>query len=217
MNQPLPQKKHGKPNKITSIISQLRLPLAVKIIYIISALCIPLSIIFMLSQSFSDFFNRNISTILRGTLAYATSWIPFSLAEFLLLMIPVLVFVITKLVLKKFGESTSELVSAMISVLSILAFIFSAFTIGFSPAYRGTTLDKKLGIKAEEVSAEQLYDTALVLIEKINDSVDEIYYGENGFSVMPYGYEEMNVKLLDAFDSVRLLYVQQRTHPYNGR
>ena len=202
MNQPLPQKKHGKPNKITSIISQLRLPLAVKIIYIISALCIPLSIIFMLSQSFSDFFNRNISTILRGTLAYATSWIPFSLAEFLLLMIPVLVFVITKLVLKKFGESTSELVSAMISVLSILAFIFSAFTIGFSPAYRGTTLDKKLGIKAEEVSAEQLYDTALVLIEKINDSVDEIYYGENGFSVMPYGYEEMNVKLLDAFDSI---------------
>ena len=202
MNRAIPQKVSDKLNKIKAVLSQLRLPTAVKILYIIAALCVPLSITFLLSPAFSDFFNRNISTILRGTLAYATSWIPFSLAEFLLLLIPVLVFVITKLVITKFGETTSEFVSAIISVLSILAFIFSAFTIGFSPAYRGTTLDKKLGMEAKEVSAEQLYDTAIVLIDRINDTVDEIYYGADGFSVMPYGYEQMNVKLLDAFEDL---------------
>ena len=202
MNQPVSPKHSDKLNKIKSVLSQIRLPLAVKIIYIIAAICVVWSIAFLLSRDFSDFFNRHISTILRGTLAYATSWIPFSLAEFLLLLSPVLVFVITKLVMSKFGESTSELISAVISVLSILALVFSAFTIGFAPAYRGTTLDKKLGLEAKEVNAEQLYDTALVLIDNINDMVDEIYYTEDGFSVMPYGHTEMNIKLLDAFDDI---------------
>ena len=202
MNESLPPKKIGKLNKIMGILAEIRLPKAVKIIYIIAAVCLPLNIIFLLSESFSDFFNRYVSSVLRGFFAYLTSWIPFSLAEFLIILIPVIVFILTTVIIKKYGETTAEILSALICVFSILASIFSIFSFGFSPAYRGTTLDKKLGMTATEVSAQQLYDTALVLIDNINETVDEVYYGEDGFSVMPYGYTDMNIKLLDAFDDV---------------
>lgn len=200
MNESLPPPKNSKLNKIKGILAEIRLPRAVKIIYIIAAACLPLNIIFLLSESFSDFFNRYISSVVRGFFAYLTSWIPFSLAEFLIILIPVIVFALTCVIIKKYGETTAEILSALLCVFSILASIFSTFTLGFSSAYRGTTLDKKLGMAAGEVSAQQLYDTALVLIDNLNETVDEVYYGEDGFSVMPYGYTDMNIKLLDAFD-----------------
>ena len=182
MNESLPPQKISKLNKIKGILAEIRLPRAVKIIYIIAAACLPLNIIFLLSESFSDFFNRYISSVVRGFFAYLTSWIPFSLAEFLIILIPVIVFALTCVIIKKYGETTAEILSALLCVFSILASIFSTFTLGFSSAYRGTTLDKKLGITAEEVSAQQLYDTALVLIDNLNETVDEVYYGADGYT-----------------------------------
>ncbi len=199
MNGTLPNNKR---NKFKDTISEIRLPLAIKIIYIAAALCVPIYVTFLISEGFSDFFNRYISSLMRGALAYLTSWIPFSLAEFLIILIPVIAFLMCDLIVKKFGDSLAELLSSIICVFSVLAIVFTTFTIGFAPAYRGSTLDKRLGIATGEVSAEQLYDTTIELIENINELVDDVTYDADGFSVMPYGYTEMNIKLLDAFEAV---------------
>jgi hypothetical protein len=77
------------------------------------------------------------------------------------------------------------------------------FVFGFAPAYRGSTLDKKLEIDRRDVSAEELYETALILSEKINEEYAAVSYNtESGFSVMPYGYGEMNDKLMEAYSDV---------------
>ena len=125
---------------------RLRLPLAVKVIYLIAAACIPLYAAFLCSTEFSDFFNRYISSIFRAVTAMLTEWIPFSLAEFFILLVPVWIFLLTRVILNRYGDSLEELLSAAVCILSALAVIFSTFTIGFAPAYRGTTLDKKLGL-----------------------------------------------------------------------
>ena len=181
---------------------KLRLPTAVKVIYIISAACALLYVLFLCSSGFSDFFNRYISSIFRAVLAKLTGWIPFSLAEFLLLLIPVWVFLLTRIILKKFGDSLSELLSAVVCVLCVVAIIFSTFTLGFAPAYRGSTLDEKLGLKQEEVSSEDLFRTAMILANHIEEESRNVYFGGDGFSVMPYGYSEMNDKLIAAYNKV---------------
>ncbi len=178
---------------------RLRLPLAVKIIYIVALACVPIYLAFLLSEPFADFFNRYISSFVRSLLANLTGFIPFSFAEFALLMIPVWIFLLTRAVSKRFGESMSEMLSACVCVCSALAVVFSMFTLGFAPAYRGSTLDKKLGMERAEVSAEQLYHTALKLSTLVNEESNGILYGDNGFSVMPYDISEMSDKLNEAY------------------
>ncbi len=177
----------------------LRLPLGVKIIYIFAAVCLPLYAAFLLSEGFSDFFNRYISSFFRAVLAKLTGWIPFSLAEFALLLIPVWVFLATRLILRRYGDTLKELISSLICVFSALAVVFATFTVGFAPAYRGTTLDEKLGLERAEVSAEELYDTAIILADILKEESQNVIYARDGFSVMPYSLEEMNEKLIDAY------------------
>ena len=83
--------------------NKTRLPRWVIVIYAITAFCALLYLIFMLSEPFSDFFNRYVSSVFRAILAHLTSWIPFSLAEFMLILIPVWVFLISRAVIKKYG------------------------------------------------------------------------------------------------------------------
>ena len=180
----------------------LRLPLAVKIIYIVAGACIPLYVAFLCSTGFADFFNRYISSVFRAFTAKLTGLIPFSLAEFILLLLPVWAFILTRTVLHKYGDSFKELLSAVVCIFSVVAIVFTTFTIGFAPAYRGKTLDKKLGLEQTEVSAEELYDTAMILASNLRRESKNVYYGNDGFSIMPYGYSEMNDKLVEAYDKV---------------
>lgn len=196
---PFPIRKKTKSQTDTK--DKIRLPLAVKIIYIIAAACVPIYLAFLLSKSFSDFFNRYVSSVFRALLAHLTGWIPFSLAEFALILIPIWVFLITRLIVKHYGNTTKEFISGILCVCSILGVVFSSFTLGFASAYRGTTLDQKLGLERCDVSAEELYDTAVILAELVKEESANIAYGEDGFSIMPYNYSEMNDKLIEAYDS----------------
>lgn len=186
----------------TSGGDKLRLPKIVKIAYIIAAACLPLYLAFLLSESFSDFFNRHISSALRAALAHLTSWIPFSFAEFLLILLPIWVILLTMIITKKYGDSLKDMLSSILCICSLLAVIFSCFTVGFAPAYRGATLDKKLGLERCDVSAKELYDTAMILSERLDEKQKQIDFDADGFSVMPYNYTEMNKKLLKAYSDV---------------
>ncbi len=176
------------------------LPTVVKVIYIISAACIPLYIAFLFSERFSDFFNRYISSAVRALLAHLTNAFPFSLAECLLLLLPIWVVLLTRAVTKRYGDTLREMLLGIACVCSALGVVFSCFTLGFAPAYRGTTLDKKLGLVQSEVSAEELYNTAIWLSEKLEQETQNIYFDADGFSVMPYNVTEMNERLLDAYE-----------------
>ena len=171
---PFPRSKRSAD---TETSDRIRLPLAVKIIYIVSIACIPIYLAFLLSESFSDFFNRYVSSVFRALLAHLTSWIPFSLAEFALILIPLWVFLITRLIVKHYGNTTKEFISGILCICSILGIVFSSFTLGFASAYRGTTLDKKLGLERCDVSAQELYDTALILADLVNEESANIAYG----------------------------------------
>ncbi len=181
---------------------KIRLPRAVKVIYAVSAACLPLYLAFLLSERFSDFFNRYISSAVRALLAHLTSWLPFSLAELAIILLPVWIVLITVMITKRYGDTVKEMVSGALCVCSLLGVVFTSFTLGFAPAYRGSTLDKKLSLERCDVSAEELYETAIVLAEHIETEAKSVSFGADGFSVMPYNYTEMNARLLDAYDAL---------------
>lgn len=176
-----------------------RLPRFAVGFYIAGAASFLLFAAFLISERFSDFFNRYIGSVLRAVLAHTTSWIPFSLAEMFVILIPVMLVFIVIFATKKYSDTWHDVLIYCGTMLSFVALLFSVFTVGFSPAYRGSTLDKKLGIERREVSAEELYETALVLVDGINAEISRVAFENNGASIMPYSYDVMNDKLLEAY------------------
>ncbi len=177
-----------------------RLPRFAIAFYISAAASLCLFIGFLLSERFSDFFNRYIASVLRAFLAHLTGWIPFSLAEMFIILVPVIIVAAVAFAVRYYADSWRDVLVYCGTMFSFVALFFSVFTVGFSSAYRGTTLDKKLGIERADISAEELYNTAVILAEKLNREVSGVVFVEDGFSIMPYSYGEMNDKLIDAYD-----------------
>ena len=170
-------------------------------VYLLTAVSALLYFIFTKSPDFSDRFNRSISQTVRRLLAALTSWLPFSLAELLLLLLPLLIGVAIAIGTKRYCDSNRSLLIYVGILLSVICICSILFVWGFAPGYYGSTLDQKLGLSREKCSAEELYQTATILSSELNAVSEEIVFLEDGSSLMPYSYEEMNRKLIKAYES----------------
>ena len=202
------QNNENKPNNEITEISKLdeevivkrRIPLFSKILLGIAGFCGILYILFLFIPAFSDLFNKYVSPIIRAFLSYQTTWIPFSLAEMLLILIPVIIVVVVGIGAKYYSDSWRNVGVFCVIMISIVSYVFSTYALGFVPAYHGSTLDKKLGIDKQAVNAAELEETALILAEALREESKYVIYNGEGFSVMPYGYNELNDKLMDAYE-----------------
>ncbi len=180
-----------------------RFPRALWILLGITASSLVLYLAFVCSAPFSDWFNQTVSPFVRALLAGLTNWIPFSVAELLLLLLPVVLFLLIRLGIRKYCDTWRDVLVFCLAILLSAAMIFCAFVWGFAPSYRGTTLDQKLGLSRRAVSADDLYQTALMLAEQVGRESTELGYSDaTEFSVMPHDFGQMNDLLLEAYDSV---------------
>ena len=134
-------------------------------------------------------------------LAKISGILPFSLSEALLILIPIIAFVLLWYLLKFRCETKKSSFVSVMCLLSVLSIFLSTFVLCLGTGYKGKTLDQKLGLSAEAVESEELSDSTKYLIEKINSLAPQVLFGDDGFSVMPYSFEEMNKKLIEAYDS----------------
>ncbi len=174
------------------------------VIYLLVELAITLLaglfyLLFRCIPAFSDLFNKTVSAFLRRILAYLTNLFPFSVAETLLIASPLLFGFILYYGIRYRNKTLKDALLYCGSILSVLLIVFQLFVFAFAPGYSTRPLDEKLGLLRRNVSAQELYDTACLLIEGINEENDAVIYLKNGFSVMPYGYREMNDKLIMAY------------------
>lgn len=177
-----------------------RLPRFCWVLYGIAAVCLVLYIVQGASVAFSDWFNRTISAAGRTLLATLTNWLPFSLGEFCIFMLPVGLGLALWYAIRHRCDTWRTAGVYVGILLSVVVSIFSVFVLNFSAGYRGSTLDVKLGLSQEKVSAEELYDTAVILIDHINQETENIAFYPDDFSIMPYSIREMNQHLNQAFE-----------------
>lgn len=177
-----------------------KIPLITKILFGFALLGIIIYIISMISESFADFYNINIAHYFRMIFAKISNVLPFSIAEAIIISIPFIAFIIIWYIWKYRCSTFKTTLVAIINLCAALAFIVSSFTLNFAAGYKGSSLDKKLELEKSPVSATELYDTATYLINKANEESSKISFDSEGFSKMPYGINEMNDKLIEAYD-----------------
>lgn len=154
------------------------------------------------SEPFSNFFNRYVSSFFRGMMAMLTNFIPFSVAECIIISLPVLFVIVIVLCVRATKKGNRAATRYIVSLASIAALMYGMFVMTTVVAYNSSTLDKKLGLEQKKVSVDELKETAEYMIEKMNEDLDDVKFRYAGSSVMPYSVSEMNDKLLEAYDKL---------------
>ena len=181
-----------------------RLPLWSKILYAIAVAALGVYVAARLNVPFANFFNENISPVFRGILSYLTVWIPFSLAEVLIISSPVWAFFVIRYADRHYCYSWRTVLTYVGIMLSVASLLFSLFVFGLGTGYNNSPLDEKLNIQKTAVTPEELYRTLDFMKNGVNEALAEQMpeYDEDGASVMPYGYSEMCRRLVEAYDKV---------------
>lgn len=152
----------------------------------------------LFSPEFSDFFNRYASSSVRGAFAALTSVFPFSVAETVIVLLPI-AFIL--LIISSFREASrgfSGGIRRITSLAGALSVLYSLFVFTTAVGYNGTPLSYKLGLDEKPVSVDELRDAAQYMIDKMEEELDSVTYVYGEGSVMPYSLGELNALLLKA-------------------
>lgn len=172
------------------------IPLPARISFAFALLAAIVHIIAANSREFADFINLRVGAVFRFVLAEITDILPFSLAETAILSVPFILVLAVALAVVMDTKKTCRMLASILAVTTLFYGLF-VFTIGCG--YRGSTLDKQLGLERKAVSAAELAATAAWIAGEANALVPQVAYTVNGNSVMPYGYDAMNEKLLASY------------------
>lgn len=158
-------------------------------------------IVSRLSPGFAEFWTRYPATWIRAGLTFVTSFFSFSLTELLILCLPVFLIVYVVLSWRAIGKQVDKYEHYRWNLPPIAAIfiIASLFFASFAPGYFRYPLDKNIGITKQDVSAEELYDTAVLVSDLLAPHIDEVDYRYDGSSVLPYSYDTLVEKLNAAY------------------
>ena len=176
-------------------------PLYAIIIFAIAVLSLLTLIIERLYTPYADFINSTFSRVGRVVMGYLFGFVPFSIAEFLIISSPLWIALLVYFGIKMAKRSKESTFKFISFVASVLCFIFISFVWTYSSGYYTTTIDKKLGFERESIEKEELYETSLWLVENLNMLAPEISYDEANASVMPYSYDELSKNIYYAYDA----------------
>lgn len=182
--------------------NKLRIPKFAIVFYCIAAFTLLVYVTAICSTSFANFFNRYISSFFRRILAYITNIFPFSLAEIMIILLPAALIFLIVFAVKKYSDTWRNVLKYIICIFSVLSLIFSSFVLTFGTGYYTSDFNERLELERTDVSADELYKTALILAEKINTEAGSISFTEKSSSNMLYSIREMNNKLLEAYRSL---------------
>jgi len=176
-------------------------PVPAFMMYVLALISIVLHVSFYASAEFADFFNQTFGAFVRGILAAITNWLPFSLAETVLVSVPIVLVVLLIYVFKIPSEDVRMMRRYTFAVVSVICYIYSVFVIGFASSYRGESLTVKLELDQVSVTPAELDFTAREIYSEIEELLPEVTFKYASSSVMPYSFDEMNGKLNEAYSS----------------
>ncbi len=173
-----------------------------KILFFVFLASALLYVISRFIPALSEFWTQYPAQAIRFVLAKLTGWIPFSLAEFLIVSLPVIAiaYIVASSVSTKRDNSNKNYYRWLRPLVSVVLVIITLFFVGFGPAYSRNKLAENLGLVQAPVSSEDLYLTGKIIAREASELVDEVDFDISGASVMPYDYDTLVEKMNNAFE-----------------
>ena len=171
--------------------------------YALAVLSLLLYLLSRISMTVADFLCFKVAYVVRLSLAKVTGILPFSLAELIIVTLPVLfVGLFLFVIFRPEDEDPIRIKRFFVTAFAIVSVFFTLFVFTDGCGYFGRPLDEKLGIEKNIVSADELKDTAEYLTDRVNACAKDVSFVYGSFSVMPYSFKNMNARLNDAYDGM---------------
>ena len=175
-------------------IARIHIPKFTKISVCVFAFCLVLKLIAAIFEPFADFFNRYVASLFRAAFAYVTSVLPFSLAEAVIIMaLPISFIYILYCMIS--ASRRGKLPRHIFGLIGLLCLMLSLFTVNFSMAYDCTPVEEQTGLDTESLTAEDVYDACIILLEELDEIEPMLVRDEHGSVIMPYSFSEMSRNL----------------------
>ena len=141
------------------------------VLYAIAILSLFIHILCICFTGFADFFSVYIAGFFRMLLAKLSGLYSFSLAEIIIISLPIIFIAIIFTVIRYCRrDETNKINRFFAGAFAIVSLFYSTFVFTYGMGYRGYTLDVKLGLDKQEVSLEDLKETAEYLAQKVNET-----------------------------------------------
>lgn len=148
-------------------------------------------VICIFCEAFAQAYSDTVSYFLRFVLAFVTGIFPFSIAELLILILPVafaaLIFITFFCLFKK---KKAVLKKILRTIILILCCVFTVFVNTFGVCYYKSQIEKKLSLERKSLSSEQLFECALYLEKRLESLANDVEFDESGASINPHTYRE---------------------------
>ena len=159
------------------------------------------TLIASVSYGFADFVDSTVSTAYRFLMAKLTGIFPFSLFEIIIyLAVPLVVFLVVA-AFKLFRTKRARVRYAL-TLLGVIFLIYTGYVTALSMSYNVTPLEKRLEVEYTEITEDNLYETARLLLDEANSLAEGLEFNEYGSAVMPYSLDELSGKISAAYKSL---------------
>ena len=150
-------------------------------------------------SSFAEWINGTVAHFFRLLLGSITSVVSFSVAEMLLFSLPLLV-ILAVILSFRYATTAKRRVRMLAVILAILMPLYPLYMLTLAPGYHAKTLEEKMELSADPVSAEELEKTAEILLAELEALLDSIEYEESGASKNPLTFKETGEEIVKAYE-----------------
>ncbi len=199
--------------KKTENILRQCVPIWSAVIFLLFAVSLIVCATLKKNTALANALHDSIGVGIRAVMTTVTSWIPFSLAEFFILSSPVWVILLVLIIFRKVNRSWQAGIRFVVSMLSLVSLLYSLAVFGYEPGFYNSPVAEKLELNRRDLSPEDLYETAMILLDEIKEDLDDVSFPRGTYSAMTFSYAELNEKLNDAYDKFADTYPQfERLH-----
>ena len=169
----------------------------IPLFFIITSVLLAVSALFVAlarsSYSTADFLTFSVGGVYRRALAFLSDFIPFSLFELVIALLPFAMAFIIVLAVRAFrrGEGRIRLI---LSVTGIIFLLLSAYNVSMGTAYHTTPLSARLGLEVREVDRDGLVTAMEKLVGEVNRLSDSVEFSD-GVSEKDLTLDELSVRI----------------------
>ena len=145
----------------------------------------------------ADALNGSVAHLIRRALAFLSNALPFSFAELILVISPVLIALILIGALRAFRRG--EGIRFIAGFLASFSLLLSAYWFTLGIGYHTSPVSERAGLAEVAVDEESLSSTLIRLTEECNALSSELSLDPNGASVMPISFDEACEQIIDAY------------------
>ena len=141
-------------------------------------------------------FARGITRWLTSILTWLTNWIPLSVAELLIYLLPVLL--LGCVIYCIFRSTLRRWRNLALGILSVVLWGLCLFELLFVIQFGRVRLEKQLGYRTDHIAPQELYEAACEMRDYAAAMSNFISYTEEGYSVWPgcMGISDSNQEIL---------------------